>query len=721
MLERSRLFFGAFTTSTAARLLAAVLATTAGQAHALGLGDITLHSSLGQPLNADIALVDAQGLSQADLSVSLATAEQFTRAGVDRAYFLNDLRFTPVLNGTSKFIHVTSSKAVTEPYLDFLVQLNRPSGQLLREFTLLIDPPGTVALPPAPKFDDAPVSSIASAMASANQPAPAAARAEVPRAPAVLPPTTQNKRLDVVKGDTLWSISKRLQAAGTTTPPNTLARELRALNPGKLKAGQSLLLPDSAVLPSAAVVPPVPAPVPVPVPAATGAPVPASPAPAGAPVTPDPAAVPAPVQETQALHKDVDDLNAKLQALQTQMDSKDQQLQQLQQQLAQARAAAKPAAPAVPVAAAPVMDDSSDIPWLPILGVAVILLLVGGLLYNRRRQQALALVPVALEEPAEPDVLVKPAQSGVAPAPEVAGEDHGPSTGTAPKRESGPATDALDGASIYIAYGRFNEATAILREGLQKEPHRSDLRLRLLEVLGQQGDVAGFAEEERALLAQDFSAEKIEAIRGHYPKLQPVAPAPSVAPAPAGAAPVIPVALAAVAAVAPAIVETTAPAVEPLEDFQLNLDDLSMDADWDLVSPFDPAPARKGNEPLAEPVDEDFASNLTQFPDVFEMPDEQFLSDFAEPEPEPQAEEDGLDDAFLDSFVAGADLPELDALTVDFDNQDSTEESAQKLEQAQSCIDQGDLRSAADLLHEVLREGDESYKQAARQLLSKIA
>lgn len=707
MLERSRAMFGAFSTSTTTCLLAACLTAFAGQAQALGLGDITLHSSLGQPLNADIALVDAQGLAAADLSVSLATTEEFARAGVDRAFFLNDLRFTPVLTGPNKFIHVTSSKAVTEPYLDFLVQLNRPSGQLLREFTVLIDPPGAVSLPPAPKFDDAPVSSIASAASTAATPVPAP-RAAAPRAPEALPPATQNKRLEVQKGDTLWSISKRLQAAGTTTPPNTLSRELRALNPGKLKAGQSLLLPDSAVLPSAA-------PAPSPAQVASAAP------PAVAPITDAPTAA-LPTTDDLALHKDVDELNGKLLALQAQMDSKDQQLLQLQQQLAQARTASKPAAPAAPVApavpVAPVVDDSSDIPWLPILGVVLILLLLGGLVYNRRRQ-AEALVaaepPLAFDD----DVLIKPAQTGLAPALELAGEESGSAS---PRRDSGPATDAMDGASIYIAYGRFNEACAILREGLQKEPQRTDLRLRLLEVLGQQGDVAGFAEEERALLAQDFSAEKIDAIRGHYPKLQPVpAPAPAPVAAPAAAV-VVPAAVAAVAAVAPAIVDKPAAVDEPMDDFQLNLDDLSMDADWDLVSPFDPAPARKGSETpaeAAEPVDVEFASNLKEFPDVFEMPDEQFLSDFAEEEP-PVAD-DGLDDAFLDNFVAGADLPELDSLTVDFDNQDSAEESAQKLEQAQSCIDEGDLSSASDLLHELLREGDEAYKQAARHMLSKIA
>ncbi|WP_277964913.1 FimV/HubP family polar landmark protein [Pseudomonas sp. RIT-To-2] len=703
MLERSwPMCFGPFSRPITTALLAAVLAGTASHAQALGLGDITLHSSLGQPLNADIALVDAKGLDDADLSVALATAEEFARAGVDRAFFLNDLRFQPVLRGDRTFIHVSSTKAVTEPYLDFLVQLNRPSGQLLREFTVLLDPPGTVNLPPAPKLDDIPVSSIASA-------ASVPARASAPKVAVPLPPATQGKRLDVQRGDTFWSIAKRLQAAGTPTPGNTLVRDLRALNPGQLKAGQTLLLPDVAIVPGAA--PAVPA-APVAAPVPTPAPAPAQAVPAPVPTAADSTAQPAPVApvadpgaQPQVLQEDIDELNAKLQALQAQVSAKDQQVQQLQNQLAQARAARAPA-PALPV-----VDDSGDVPWLPILGVVLILLLLAGMVYNRRRQKTVLLAPAVVFDKPDPDVLIKPAQEDVVPAWELTEDELSP----APRRESGPATDALDGASIYIAYGRFNEATAILREGLQKEPHRTDLRLRLLEVLGQQGDVAGFAEEEKALLAQDFSAEKIDAIREHYPKLQP-APQPVAAPS-----------LAAVAAVAPAIAEAPVePATTaPLEDFQLNLDDLSMDADWDLVSPFDPAPARKPGDALpdaAEPVTQEFASNLKEFPDVYELPDEQFLSDFAE---EPQAEEDkpadGLDDAFLDNFVAGADLPELDALTVDFDALDTPQESAQKLEQAQHCIDQGDMRSAADLLHEVLREGDDAYKQVARQLLSKIA
>jgi len=130
-------------------LLAGAAVTYSAWAPALGLGEITLHSALNQPLRADITLVDTAGLEENQLSVSLATADEFSRAGVDRAFFLNDLKFTPVLRGNRRVIQVTSAKPVNEPFLNFLVQLNQPNGRLLREYTVLIDPPGAPGVVPA--------------------------------------------------------------------------------------------------------------------------------------------------------------------------------------------------------------------------------------------------------------------------------------------------------------------------------------------------------------------------------------------------------------------------------------------------------------------------------------------------------------------------------------------------------------------------------------------
>ena len=122
--------------------IAAASALSSGMAHALGLGEVSLKSALNQPLVAEIELLEVRDLASGELIPSLATPEDFTKAGVERQYFLSDLKFTPVLKPNGKsVIRVTSSKPVREPYLNFLVEVLWPSGRLLREYTLLLDPP----------------------------------------------------------------------------------------------------------------------------------------------------------------------------------------------------------------------------------------------------------------------------------------------------------------------------------------------------------------------------------------------------------------------------------------------------------------------------------------------------------------------------------------------------------------------------------------------------
>ncbi|HIQ45370.1 MAG TPA: peptigoglycan-binding protein LysM, partial [Pseudomonas oleovorans] len=122
--------------------IAAASALSSGMAHALGLGEVTLQSSLNQPLVAEIELLEVRDLASNEVIPSLASPEDFVKAGVDRQYFLTDLKFTPVLKPNGKsVIRVTSSKVVREPYLNFLVEVLWPNGRLLREYTLLLDPP----------------------------------------------------------------------------------------------------------------------------------------------------------------------------------------------------------------------------------------------------------------------------------------------------------------------------------------------------------------------------------------------------------------------------------------------------------------------------------------------------------------------------------------------------------------------------------------------------
>jgi len=112
-------------------------------ASALGVGEIKLHSALNQILKADIPLTASSSESASEVRVNLASPSAFARAGLDRPVYLSRLRFSPVKQGKRLVIKVTSRDVIREPFLNFLVEVNWPQGKMLREFTVLLDPPAT--------------------------------------------------------------------------------------------------------------------------------------------------------------------------------------------------------------------------------------------------------------------------------------------------------------------------------------------------------------------------------------------------------------------------------------------------------------------------------------------------------------------------------------------------------------------------------------------------
>jgi FimV-like protein len=560
---------------------------------ALGLGDITVHSGLNQPLKADIALVDVGGLTQSDLMVRLATADEFAEAGVERVFFLNDLKFIPILHGNRQMIRVTSSKPVNEPFLNFLVQLNQPNGRLLREYTVLIDPPGSPGIVPATDEPDPRAQS--SAFPSVE---PAAATPQAPQA----------------KRDTL----------PTPAPPpanEALAEQLAA----------SVLL-------------------------------------------------------SQQLQKTVDELNAKLQTQDVQIADGKKQITDLQTRLVELQHApptvVTPAPAPVPAPIVPPVETSDDaLNWPLLAGLLLLLGALAGLFVHRRRQQQ-----VPTDEPLpllpldnEPDVAEA---ANAEPVRSHASDQH---------REEPAAGDVLEAVGIYLAYGRLGEAAGLLRDALHKEPERSDIGLQLLEVLGRQGDSAAYEQQEGHLREQGVDAQALQDVRARHPKL-------------VGAAPLA--TLPAVIAAAPSVVAP--PAAE--DDFELNLGELSMDSSWDLE---DSRPA------TAEPPADTSAlgAGLKILPQDFELPEA--ASEDAELEwiPEPDAEP--LDEDFLNEFADSETSLGLQPLDLQ-EPEPLHDENSGKLEQAQTCIDDGDIDSAIALLNELLKEGDEPLKQTARTLLAGI-
>ena len=109
----------------------------------LGLGDIKLHSALNQKFDAEIDLLSINQRTVETLSVRLASYDDFARVGVERAASLVHLRFDLEQNEDGSYIiKTTSTKPIREPFLNFIVDVSWASGRLLREYTVLLDPPG---------------------------------------------------------------------------------------------------------------------------------------------------------------------------------------------------------------------------------------------------------------------------------------------------------------------------------------------------------------------------------------------------------------------------------------------------------------------------------------------------------------------------------------------------------------------------------------------------
>ena len=680
MIRARQLFIG----------LASGSALYSGLAPALGLGEITLHSALNQTLDAEIELLELGDLADTEFKVRLAPAEVFSRSGVDRIYFLNDLRFTPLLRGGSGVIRVVSSKPVREPYLNFIVEVARPNGNLFREYTLLLDPPGSSAYQAV--ASTALVAAPLSAPAQVQQSRPVA-----PPAPRAKPSAVQGERYQVVSGDSLWKIATRLREQGSQASQQALMADIHALNPqafsngdiNRLLAGADLLLPDTAVAaPAGAVADSAPVVAPTPEVAALEAPVEAL----AAEQTQVEQELATQVAETLQLQQQLAELQLQVQQLQEQMSARDRVISGLQAELAARQAnAASVAAPTSADSAAP-LTASEPVArnWLSagLAGLALLLAGLVGLLWRGRNREQPDVSPSQVSEPARVAAAV--------PTPVPAPSRTESAVPSAPATYSG---DALHSAETYIAYGRFNEAVACLNRALESQPARSDIRWRLLEVLAQQGDVQAFTREEAILRRSGFTPARIDELKVRFAHLFSV-PAPDL--------------------LADAVLEMdeTAPAAETLvDDFKLNLDELSLDADWETLDPFAPSPKKQAAQP-GEAV-QTAADRRRQDATLPDSPDAR--NPFADAMLVEEAPIDSwlgeeLDPSFIEQIPAATN-----SLSSNLDHLASNRGNLAKLNMALAYIESGSLDSACHILNELIHDGDEKLKQEARALLARIA
>lgn len=182
------------------------------RAHALELGNIKLNSYLNQPLNAQISVqaVHRDELDQAHIGI--ASRNVFEKAGIERRTLPGLVRFKLVKgNDGTTVIKLTSQDPIKEPLLDFILEVSWPKGRLMREYTVLLDPPA--ASPEAVPATETPIPGPSGEQAMGGQAAPQETPLSTAPSPAIPTRSIEPKLTDdsygpTMRPNTLWAIVK---------------------------------------------------------------------------------------------------------------------------------------------------------------------------------------------------------------------------------------------------------------------------------------------------------------------------------------------------------------------------------------------------------------------------------------------------------------------------------------------------------------------------------
>ncbi|MHB8563135.1 MAG: FimV/HubP family polar landmark protein [Acidiferrobacteraceae bacterium] len=615
----------ASTASLFARLGLGIALLAPMAARALELGHLDLHSALGQRLKADIPLAFNNPPDLKRVRVGLASQDEFAGAGLAWTSMLGHISFHTVSRHGVYFIELRSSQPITQPYLQFLLRIDWPGGQLLREYTALLDPPylmkqeeiatastppRQVTMPAAPPVAPPVVAPTAVAALSPSAPAPMAPLSllgppnvkPLPVATATAVATKPVGKQGVGKrmphtigplksGASLWGVASQLKAREQVGVPQIALALFRANgnaflkhNMNGLKRGAVLTVPSQAAVLSISHRQAVKAlrvqtaawdayraqmarhPLVVATGSHTSGVASGQVAPAGAGAHAPhellkivgagaagslqgktarevlkqgtsslQGALASSQLENTHLATQVQKLKQQLEATKRLLTLENRELAQLQVQFKGGKVALVPPAvlahkamagtlpkpvalPPKPVAAVqphvvrkpPVMvpppvsapqtsfvDEVMASPlFVPLAGVLA-LLLAGLALYYRRRRQSIA----EFEE----SILSGPVSDGASGS-----EESGKQTDVSFLSDFSQGgmgnihTDEVDPiaeAEVYLAYGRDEQAEEILKEAIQKDSMRHELRLRLLEIYNQRKDVAAFETTAEELYA----------------------------------------------------------------------------------------------------------------------------------------------------------------------------------------------------------------------------
>ncbi|MDX2477873.1 MAG: FimV/HubP family polar landmark protein [Gammaproteobacteria bacterium] len=254
------------------------------QAYALGVGKLTMHSALDEPLNASIELTAVTATELQSLEVKLGSAGVFNMAGIDRNEQLKSISFSLVKENGKDLIRLKTEQPFRDPFLHFIINASWANGSMLREYTALLDPPSYLSGAPAR------IQAPAVATPVAVQPAPvpvAVAKTEQAPAPSavavaapITPADTVERKLGptdigasgtsyssdmgpgstygpVKSGEVLWSIAEQVRA-GTQMETTQVVMAIFKQNPNAfmqnninlIRVGQTLQIPSESEITS---------------------------------------------------------------------------------------------------------------------------------------------------------------------------------------------------------------------------------------------------------------------------------------------------------------------------------------------------------------------------------------------------------------------------------------------------------------------------------------
>lgn len=208
---------------------------------AFGLGKLELHSALNEPFNAEISVTTLNSEEAENLEIRLASNQEFEKAGLERSFVISSLEFKVIQKQGVTYISVNTEQAVKEPILDFLVIATTGEGRLIREYTVLLDPPKSILSKPK-KQSAKKQSYIPPSTSEISQQAPSQAEPER---------YNSNRYGPTDTSDTLWNIAIKTRPEKSLSVNQMMVAILEAnpdaflrRNINGLKTGYTLDIPS---------------------------------------------------------------------------------------------------------------------------------------------------------------------------------------------------------------------------------------------------------------------------------------------------------------------------------------------------------------------------------------------------------------------------------------------------------------------------------------------